>query len=159
MLLKNQNDHWICFCATLNNLTTYLRYKQRLKTSRRNWTAPSPHVSPHPRPTKLCRNTWYELPCMSLGMLLVSFPQVLSKVVVVWLSGCVSIPGEAEGHPAVSIRWIPPAQREGNSREVCGVSTANSRAVFKTSQREAEPNGEPSVALAEVCRHLSFRSF
>lgn len=65
--------------------------------------------------------------------------------------GCVSIPGEAEGHPAVSVRWIPQAQREGNGREGRGVSTANLRAVLKTSQREAEPNGEPSVTLAEVC--------
>lgn len=87
---------------------------------------------------------------MSLGMLLVSFPQVLSKVVLVCLSGHVSIPGEAEGHPAVSVRWIPQAQREGVGREGRGVSTTNLRALFKTGQRETEPNGEPSVALAEV---------
>ncbi len=69
----------------------------------------------------------------------------------VWFSGYVAVPGKAEGHAAVPVCWRPQAQWEGEGRESRGSPAAKLRAVFKTGQGKAEPNGEPSVTLAKVC--------
>ncbi len=116
--------------------------------SRRNLTALSPPACLHPRPTKLYRVTWYEN-CMIISHLFVAVIS-LNKWSV-WFSGYVPVPGKAEGHAAVPVCWRPQAQREREGRESRGGPAAKLRAVFKTGQGKAEPNGEPSVTLAKVC--------
>lgn len=70
---------------------------------------------------------------------------------MVWFSGYVPVPGKAEGHAAVPVCWHPQAQREREGRKSRGGPAAKLRAVLKTGQGKAEPNGEPSGTLAKVC--------